>query len=204
MVRMIGGGGSHGRARDGGAGAPDRSSSVEPEWPSESGRPLESIPPVVFVNFQDFFEIEERALFAAMYLLTGNRHDAEELTQEAFLRIWERWSNVQSFANPTGYLYRTALNLFRMRWRRAAVAARRVARLIQRSDPIDAAESRHEIDRALATLPSRQRIAVVLTELLDMTSAEAAEAMSVKAATVRRLAQDGREGLRRALGDNDV
>jgi RNA polymerase sigma-70 factor (ECF subfamily) len=158
----------------------------------------------VFVSFQDFFEIEERALFSALYLLTGNRHDAEELTQEAFLKLWERWSNVQSFANPTGYLYRTALNLFRMRWRRASVAARRVARLIHRSDPIDAAESRHEIDRALATLPPRQRVAVVLTELLDMTSTEAAEAMSVKPATVRRLVQDGREGLRRVLGGADV
>ncbi len=66
-------------------------------------------------SFEDFFEIEHDRLLGALYLVTGNKHDAEELMQEAFVRVWERWDLVQAFANPTGYLYRTAMNAFRMR-----------------------------------------------------------------------------------------
>jgi DNA-directed RNA polymerase specialized sigma24 family protein len=47
--------------------------------------------------------------------VTGNRHEAEEAMQDAFARIWERWDVVQSFANPTGYLYRAAMNVWRIR-----------------------------------------------------------------------------------------
>jgi DNA-directed RNA polymerase specialized sigma24 family protein len=49
-------------------------------------------------------------------------------------------------------------------------------------------------------MPPRQRAAVVLTELLEFSSGEAAEALGVKPATVRKLAQQGRDTLRRTLG----
>jgi DNA-directed RNA polymerase specialized sigma24 family protein len=123
------------------------------------------------LSFEDFYEIEHGRLFGALALITGNRHEAEELMQEAFLKLWERWHLVQSLASPTGYLYRTAMNVFRMRRRRALVASRR----------------------------PRQRAAVVLTELLDFSSSEAAGSLGVKPATVRKLAQQGREALRKAL-----
>src|SRR5688572_23341004 len=77
-------------------------------------------------GFEAFFESEQRRLFGTLCLVTGNRSEAEELMQEAFLRVWERWDSVSSLNDPPGYLYRTAFNLLRNRLRRAARAARRI------------------------------------------------------------------------------
>src|SRR2546429_6899384 len=80
-------------------------------------------------QFEAFFEGERDGLFGALVLITGDRHEAEELAQDAFLALWERWDRVSRMENPTGYLYRTAMNAFRKRRRRAAVAVRRAVRL---------------------------------------------------------------------------
>ncbi|HXJ64744.1 MAG TPA: RNA polymerase sigma factor [Actinomycetota bacterium] len=161
-------------------------------------------PPLeVAADFESFYEIESARLFGALCLICGNRHDAEELMQEAFLRVWERWGVVQGLASPTGYLYRTAMNAFRMRRRRLAVAARRFVRREARDDLFDQADARYLVDRGLAGLTPRQRAAVVLTELLGYSSGEAAESLGVKPETVRKLAQLGRDSLRRTLGDTD-
>ena len=152
------------------------------------------------LSFEDFYEVEHGRLFGALGLITGDRHEAEDLMQEAFLRVWERWHLVQSLASPTGYLYRTAMNVFRMRRRRALVASRRAARGLLRRDMEGEAEARYEVDRGLAELSPRQRAAVVLTELLDFSSSEAAASLGVKPATVRKLAQQGRDSLRTMLG----
>jgi DNA-directed RNA polymerase specialized sigma24 family protein len=64
--------------------------------------------------FEDFFHAHQR-LLRAMYLATGDRHEAEDLAQEAFVRIFERWERVRSLDDPAGYLYRTALNARRSR-----------------------------------------------------------------------------------------
>jgi len=151
-------------------------------------------------SFEDFFEMEHHDLFGALCLVTGNRHDAEELMQEAFMRVWERWDIVQGLQNPTGYLYRTAMNAFRMRHRRAKTAARRVMRTAWRNDDLEAFEARHELDRGLRQLTPRQRAAIVLTDLLGFSYDEASETLGVKAVTVRKLVSDGRRELRMALG----
>jgi RNA polymerase sigma-70 factor (ECF subfamily) len=158
-----------------------------------------AVPP----DFQQFYDAEHGRLFGALCLVTGNRHDAEELMQEAFLKVWERWDVVQGMESPVGYLYRTAMNAFRMRFRRAKIAARRVARTIARTDPLDVFEARFELDRGLAALTNRQRAAVVLTDLLEFSSADAAQTLGTTAATVRKLASEGRKKLRAELGGDD-
>jgi RNA polymerase sigma-70 factor (ECF subfamily) len=155
------------------------------------------------VPFEEFYQREERHLFGAMCLITGSRHEAEDITQEAFVRVWERWDGVQSVENPSGYLYRTAMNVFRMRFRRAKIAARGMARAVAKTDDLDVFEARFDLDRGLAELTPRQRAAIVLTELLDLPSAEAGVALGIKASTVRKLAQQGREALRAAIGGVD-
>ena len=69
-------------------------------------------------RFDIFFEEERERLFKALYFVTGNRHDAEELTQDAFLKLWERWDQIDRIDDPTAYLFRVALNAFRRRRRR--------------------------------------------------------------------------------------
>jgi RNA polymerase sigma factor (sigma-70 family) len=150
-------------------------------------------------SFEAFFEVEHDRLFGALVLVTGNRHDAEELMQEAFLRLWARWDLVQSLANPTGYLYRTAMNLLRMRRRRARTLLRLAVPLRPHRDAFAGVDARADVTRALARLTERQRAALVLTELLGMPADEAARILRVRPSTVRSLATQARSALRKIL-----
>ena len=73
-------------------------------------------------TFETFYDAEARTLFRRLWLVTGNRSEAEEIMQDAFLKVWERWDRVRAMDDPVGYLYRTAMNMFRKRHRRAALA----------------------------------------------------------------------------------
>lgn len=150
-------------------------------------------------SFELFYEAERDGLFAALYLITRNPHEAEELMHDAFLKVWERWERVRDMDRPAGYLYRTAMNAFRGRYRRTVIARRLFGWAYQR-DPLADVEGRDELDRALATLTVRQRAAVILTELLGYTSEEAGHLLGVRAGTVRVLAQHGRDTLRKTMG----
>ena len=154
-------------------------------------------------TFEAFFEAERDGLFGALVLITGDRHEAEEIAQDAFLAMWERWDKVRGMGNPAGYLYRTAMNVFRRRRRRAAVAIRRVVGLAHAEDAFAAADARQLVARALAGLSRRQRAALVLTELLGFTSEEASRALGVKPVTVRVLASQGRAAMKQELERND-
>jgi RNA polymerase sigma factor (sigma-70 family) len=154
-------------------------------------------------SFEAFFEAERDGLFGALVLITGDRHEAEEVTQDAFLAVWERWERVGAMDNRAGYLYRTAMNTFRKRRGRAALAIRRAVGLVHAEDAFAAADARQVVARALAGLSRRQRAALVLTELLGFTSEEAGRALGVKPVTVRVLASQGRAAMKQSLERSD-
>ena len=154
--------------------------------------------------FEEFFEAERTRLLRALYLLTGNREEAEEVLQESFIAVWERWDRVGAMDDPTGYPFRTALNRYRSRVRRAGRTARKAVGQAHGGDGFAEAEDRVEIARALADLSPRRREAIVLTELLGYGSAEAGRLMGVADATVRRLAQDARAELKTTLEVRDA
>ena len=164
-------------------------------------RPAEAQAPFVgrAASFEGFFEAQSRVLYRRLCVITGNGHEAEEIMQDAFLAIWERWDRVGAMADPTGYLYRTAMNRWRSRLRRAGRTARRVIGQAHGRDGFADVDDRVEIAGALAALSPRRREAIVLTELLGYASAEAGRVMGVADATVRRLAQDARAELRATL-----
>jgi RNA polymerase sigma-70 factor (ECF subfamily) len=153
-------------------------------------------------DFVAFYEAHRDRLYRALWLMTRDAHDADELSQEAFLRLWERWDRVSGVADPEGYLYRTAMNLFRNRRRRAVLALRRAVGAAPR-DELEQVEARDTILRAMDALTPAQRAALVLTDLLDLTSEEAASALRVRPSTVRVLAARGRATLRDRLGGLD-
>jgi len=163
-----------------------------PAGPEGSGRPVE---------FEGFFAEQHAGLFGALWLVTRNRHEAEEIMQDAFLRLWERWDRVSAMEDPVGYLYRTAMNVFRSRRRRVGVALRRVAKPGPPDDGLAAVEEREVVVRALAPLTPGQRAAVVLVDVLGFTSEEAGKALRVRPSTVRVLAARGRAALRKEMGD---
>jgi RNA polymerase sigma-70 factor (ECF subfamily) len=80
-------------------------------------------------DFRGFFEDEHRRLFKTLYFVTGDRSEAADLMQEAFLKIWERWDRIDTIEDPGAYLFRVALNGWRMRMRTARRAARRTVPL---------------------------------------------------------------------------
>ena len=92
------------------------------------------------LEFDLFFEHERARLFRALCLVTRNRFEAEELSQDAFLAVYERWDRVRGMEDPTGYLYRTAMNVFRSWHRRSALAAKRAIGLTRADDSIEQLE----------------------------------------------------------------
>jgi DNA-directed RNA polymerase specialized sigma24 family protein len=97
---------------------------------------------------------------------------------------------------PVGFLYRTAMNLFRKRVRRAAVAVRKAVHLLPRGDDLAEVETRDEAVRLLARLTPRERAAVVVTAYLGFSSEGAGELLGIRASTVRVLTNRARAALR--------
>jgi RNA polymerase sigma factor (sigma-70 family) len=155
-------------------------------------------------SFDDFFEEEQERLFKALYFVTGNRHDAEELMQEAFLKMWERWDEIHRISDPTGYLFRVALNGFRMRRRRAAMAVRKAMPVWERRDDFLDAEMRADVRQLLLGVTPRQRAALLLVDLLGYPAEQAASILRVRPSTVRALATKGRQALRASEGARDA
>lgn len=137
-----------------------------------------------------------------MYLVSGNRHEGEDLAQEAMVKVYERWERVRAMEDPAGYLFRIGLNARRSRLRRIATAAKRALDRPD-ADPIDASDERDAIRRALRALPPGQREALVLTEWLEMTDEEASGVLGVKPVTVRVRVSRARPTLRRLLRGED-
>jgi RNA polymerase sigma-70 factor (ECF subfamily) len=136
-------------------------------------------------SFEDFFQREKSDLYGALCLVTRNRHEAEELTQDAFVRVLEHWERVGEMDDPRAYLHRTAMNAFRSRYRRTVLAARRTLGVTPADDATADVDARDAAVRALAPLSPRQRAAVVLIDLLGYPSKDAARMLGIRASTVR-------------------
>jgi RNA polymerase sigma factor (sigma-70 family) len=151
-------------------------------------------------DFRAFFEDEHRRLFKTLYFVTGDRQEAADLMQEAFLKLWERWDSIDRVQDAPAYLFKVAMNANRMRVRAARRAARRRVPLGVVHDPYDEVDIREDVRRMLLTLSARQRAALVLLDLYGYGSQEAARIMGIRPSTVRALATQGRAVLRTTGG----
>jgi RNA polymerase sigma-70 factor (ECF subfamily) len=158
------------------------------------------VTPLPAASFEAFFEEHKDRLFGVMYMMTADPHDAEELAQEALLKMWERWDSVGRIADPSAYVYRVAVNAFRKRVRRAEVARRLTRRVTSTPHVPDPGDSLL-LDEALRGLTPRQRAAIVLTELLGYTAVEAAAALGVKPSTIGALKYQARAALKGGPAD---
>jgi RNA polymerase sigma-70 factor (ECF subfamily) len=136
--------------------------------------------------------------------LTGNAADAEDVVQEAMLRVWVNASRWRPDAGFRTWFYRVVVNLA-LDWRR-----RKPFRpLSDAGDPVDpapdpqAALSRGQTDKlvtaAIAELPERQRVAVVLTYHEELSNAEVAALLDVSVGAVEGLLVRARQALRERL-----
>lgn len=170
------------------------------ERPLSLARDLDAKATALPLTFEDLFADQHERLYRALYLIVGNSHEAEELMQDAFVHVLERWDRID---NPAGYLYRSAFNSTRSRFRRLTLAAKRNLTPGQPEDPFAAADLRDQMVRALRELPERQRAALVLMDLLDYRSEDAAEVLGVTAATVRSLASHARAAMKLSMEADD-
>lgn len=154
-------------------------------------------------TFEAFFRAEYPSLIRAMFLVTGNRHEAEEIAQDAFVRACERWELVGRAENRAGYVYRMALNGYRSKLRRLARGARKVLRQQEEPDFFAAVDDRDALGRALAELSNGQREALVLVEWMGMSDDEVGALLGISPITVRVRIHRARAVLRPLLRQGD-
>jgi RNA polymerase sigma-70 factor, ECF subfamily len=162
--------------------------------------PLEGIR---LLDFDSFFREEYQRLLKTMYLACGNRAEAEDLSQAAMVRAYERWSIVSAASSPSAYVYGIALNLHRSRLRHVAVVLRHRETAVPPHDPADVAIDRADTIRALRALSTEDRHALLLVEWLGMSSEDAGRVLGIAASSVRSRVQRARESFRRAFGERD-
>jgi RNA polymerase sigma-70 factor (ECF subfamily) len=136
--------------------------------------------------------------------ILGNAADAEDVAQEAMLRVWTHAPRWQPLAAFRTWLTRVVVNLCLDRKRRAAWVDLEAAGEIV--DPSPGADERAETDErdrllsaAVAELPDRQRAAIVLTYSEGMSNAQVAEVLDTTVSAVETLLVRGKQNLRRAL-----
>src|SRR5262249_39574400 len=137
---------------------------------------------------------------AMTYALVGDIGDAQDIAQEAFCRAWQRWAVIVRYDNPVAWIRRVATNLACSRWRRRRVADRhRRAERPPVAPP--RAPDRRALVHALRSLPADQRKALVLHHLVDLSIAEVAGELGVRAGTVKSWLHRGRLALAASLAD---
>ena len=141
------------------------------------------------------------------FLLTHDAAGSEDIAQEAFIRISGRFGHLRSAGSFDAYLRRTVVNLCMSHHRRRKVADAYLDRersRMGRLEPAAAApdlETQEEIRAALATLPDRQRAALVLRFYLDLSEEQAAATLGCSVVAARSLVHRAMQTLRERIGE---
>jgi RNA polymerase sigma-70 factor (ECF subfamily) len=153
------------------------------------------------VEFEWVFRSAYPSVLRTAYLVTRDRGRAEEVTQDAFLRLYERWRSVARVEHPEAWVRKVAV--------RAAVRQAQRNRRVQPTDHVESTGSTDavpdvDLDRAIAALAPRQRAAVALFYLEDRPVEEVAELMRVSVSTVKQHLFRARAHLATQLQEEEV
>lgn len=163
-------------------------------------------------SWEEIVQEHTARVYRLSYRLTGNVHDAEDLTHDVFVRVFR---SLHSYRPGTfeGWLHRITTNVFLDRMRRKQrirfdalsedAAARLVSREVDPAQRLTDAALDDDIQRALDALPPDFRAAVVLCDIEGLTYEEIAATLEVKLGTVRSRIHRGRGLLREALAHRD-
>jgi RNA polymerase sigma factor (sigma-70 family) len=184
--------------------------------PLTAGAPLTDLPPTPPApptddwtppSWDEVVRTHSARVYRLAYRLTGNQHDAEDLTQEVFVRVFR---SLASYTPGTfeGWLHRITTNLFLDMVRRKARirfdALPDDAERLPSGGPgpaqvYDDTHFDHDVQAALDALPPDFRAAVVLCDLEGLSYEEIAATLGIKIGTVRSRIHRGRSQLRAAL-----
>jgi RNA polymerase sigma factor (sigma-70 family) len=157
-------------------------------------------------SFQGFFHSHFARLYQALIVVTRDSGEAEDIAQEALVRVWEKWKRVRALEDPEGYLYRTALNGYFQRRRRLLRASKRLVMLgppRESEDPFERIDEHDYLAQALLSLPSRQRAALVLTDFLGYDSIGVATILGIRPGTARTLVSQAKANLRKGRREEE-
>ncbi|HET6954055.1 MAG TPA: sigma-70 family RNA polymerase sigma factor [Acidimicrobiales bacterium] len=135
-------------------------------------------------GFEDFYRAERSTVLRAVVFTLDDADLGVEATDEAMARAYERWHEVEAMRNPSGWVFRVAVNFGRNRVRR---------KLLERRRPVPPDLDRPDIEgvgdptvaRALTRLPLEQRVVVVLRYHLDWSIEEIADGLDCPRGTVK-------------------
>ncbi|OJF12169.1 SigE family RNA polymerase sigma factor [Couchioplanes caeruleus] len=148
-------------------------------------------------EFVEFAQANSARLQRAAYLLTGDRHQAEEAAQAALVRVYASWGRVRR-KDPYAYARTVLANLLTDQWRRPVreyateeLPERPVAR-----DVADEVTRRRWLIGALKALSPRERTVVVMRHFFDITEMDVARELNLSLGTVKSLNSRGLAKLR--------
>ncbi len=149
-------------------------------------------------EFRDFMATRWPALVRTAYLLTCDRHHAEDLAQTTLEKAAVSWQRVRRSDDIDAYVRRMLVNAHLARFRRRRVAEVLSAQMPEAvvSDSAHSVVQRDELMAALAGLPKKQRAVIVLRYWEDLTESQAAAALGCSIGTVRSQAHRALQKLR--------
>jgi RNA polymerase sigma-70 factor (ECF subfamily) len=150
------------------------------------------------VDFDDFFRLHYARIVRVVHGVTGDRARAEEVAQEAFVRVFQRWSRVSSYDRPDAWVRRVAVRLAVREARRDRLRTTLERRAPAARTPAVGGPLAEEPPAAfdhVRVLPRNQRVAIVLHYLDDLPVADVAAAMGCSEPTVRVHLHRGRRRL---------
>jgi RNA polymerase sigma-70 factor (sigma-E family) len=138
-------------------------------------------------EFSSYMAARQAALLRTAYLLTGDRHTAEDLTQTAFAKLYLAWDKVRDQGSIDGYVRRIVVNehnsLWRRAWKRRELSSDQLPE-DPHHDTYDSGAGR-ELWELVQTLPRKARAVVVLRYYEEMSEAETAEVLGISVGTVK-------------------
>jgi RNA polymerase sigma-70 factor (sigma-E family) len=167
-------------------------------------------PPETLRRVTALYEAHALGLVKLAKIMLGDQSQAEDIVHDAFLGLYRKWPGLHDQERALGYLRASVLNGCRAA-HRGRTRRDRALRFFQKADDIASAEesaligeANRAVMAALRALPARQREAVVLRYYLDLSEAQAAEAMNVARGTVKSATSRGLAALARMLKEGEV
>ena len=153
-------------------------------------------------EFDEFYAASFRRLTNQVCAMIGNRDEAQECVQEAFVRAWAHRRSLARADHPEAWVRTTAYRLAVSRWRRTTRSRRQPDRAV--SPPTSAPplnESHVALVAALRQLPDAQRQALVLHHIADLPVHAVAQEVGVPEGTIKARLSRGRTALATLLAD---
>ncbi|MFG1661282.1 SigE family RNA polymerase sigma factor [Micromonospora chersina] len=155
-------------------------------------------------EFVEYYRSQARHLRRTAYLLCGDWHLAEDLTQTALTKLFQSWSRIENRDAIDGYARRVLLRVFlderRRPWRREYSTEPGSASLDRVSQPDTSSDERARLRTALGQIPRQRRAVLVLRFWMDLSIDQTADLLGCSAGTVRSQASRGLNDLRQVLG----